>query len=108
MAFGTLYYHAGPSQFNSQSSDLLLEDDTHSTRCHGHSAKYTSKPQLKKTKTAVKVKETHRYLTFFESRSMVAWEYVKDLFINLACTKIRGLDLVNILLSIELCETINM
>ena len=38
---GTLHFVAGISQFIAQSSDLLLEDETLSTRRHGHTAENT-------------------------------------------------------------------
>ena len=38
-----LHYDAGASEFISQSTDLLLEDETHSTRYHEHTAKHVFK-----------------------------------------------------------------
>ena len=46
--FAILRNDSNFSKFISQSSDLLLEDETHSTRCHEHTEENAAKPQLRK------------------------------------------------------------
>ena len=63
LAFVILFLHAVVAEFISQSSDLLLEDDRHSTRCHGHTAKYIPMSQLRKKAALQKGKAKQRSTT---------------------------------------------
>lgn len=53
MAVDKIYPHSSVPQFLSESSDLLLEDETHSTRYHGYAAQHiTASIEMRKKKTS--------------------------------------------------------